>query len=204
MPHLIMQTGTSKEEKDYPGLRCMLDTGASLSTANFHYKEAVVRQYPQILKAIYLPEDYAAIILSGTVTSSAAAPITTELSVGFEIHLPYITKDGNDTSLLVAAGPDDAINLILGLPFIKAMGMIINFIDNVCDAKHLICDPFPIDFCRTTKSIPVIGDRDVGSHSVEFQEVLHALGSIKHISQPMHQAQRLSAHRPLFHLQSAF
>jgi len=172
MPHLIMQTGTSKEEKDY-------DTGASLSTANFHYMEAVVRQYPQILKAIYLPEDYAAIILSGIVTSSAAAPITSELSVGFELHLPYITKDGNDTSLLVAAGPDVAVNLILGLPFIKATGMIIDFIDNACDAKHLICDPFPIDFRRATKSIPVIGDRDAGSHSVKFQEVLRALGFIK-------------------------
>jgi len=176
MPHLIMQTGTSKEETDCPGLRCMLDTGASLSTANFHYMEAVVRQYPQILKAIYLPEDYAAIILSGIVTSSASAPITTELSVGFEIHLPYVTKDGNDTSLLVAAGPDVAVNLILGLPFIKATGMIIDFIDNVCDAKHLICEPFPIDYHRATKSIPILGNRDAGSHSVEIQEVLRALG----------------------------
>jgi hypothetical protein len=140
----------------------------------------MVRQYPQILKAIYLPEDYAAIILSGIVTSSASAPITTELSVGFEIHLPYVTKDGNDTSLLVAAGPDvGAVNLILGLPFIKATGMIIDFIDNVCDAKHLICEPFPIDYRRATKSIPVLGDRDAGSHSVEIQEVLRALGSIK-------------------------
>jgi len=163
-----MQTGTSKEEKDCPGLCCMLDTGASLSTANFHYMEAVARQYPQILKAIYLPEDYAAIIFSGIVTSSALAPITTELSVGFEIHLPYVTKDGNDTSLLIAADPDVAVNLILGLPFIKATGMIIDFIDNICDAKHLICDPFPIDFCRAMKSIPVIGDHDASSHSVEF------------------------------------
>ena len=91
-----MQTGTSKEEKDCPGLRCMLDTGASLSTANFHYMEAVavVRQYPQILKAIYLPEDYAAIILSGIVTSSAVAPITTELSVGFEIHFHTLPRTG--------------------------------------------------------------------------------------------------------------
>ncbi len=29
------------------------------------------------------------------------------------------------------------------------------------------------------KSIPVVGDRDAGSHSVEFQEVLHALEYIK-------------------------
>jgi hypothetical protein len=46
MPHLSLQTGTSKEEKDCPALRCMFDTGASLNTANFHYMEAVVWQYP--------------------------------------------------------------------------------------------------------------------------------------------------------------
>jgi hypothetical protein len=157
----------------------MLDSGASLSTANFHYMEAVVRQYPHILKAIYLPEDYASIVLSGIVTSSDAAPITTELSVGFEIHLPYLTKDGNETSLLVAAGPDVAVNLILGLPFIKATGMIADFVDNVCQAKHLLCDPFPIDFRRATKSIPAVEGRESAAHSAEFREVHQALGSLR-------------------------
>ncbi len=57
--------------------------------------------------------------------------------------------------------------------------MIANFMDNVCEAKHLICDPFPIDFRRTTKSIPVCGDRDAVSHYIKFQEVFKALGSIK-------------------------
>ncbi len=179
MPHLSLQTGTAKDERDCPALRCMLDTGASLSTANFHYMEAVVRQYPHILKAIYLPDDYAAIVLSGIVTSSSDAPITTELPVGFEIHLPYATKDGNDTSLLVAAGPDVAVNLILGLPFIKATGMIVDFIDNVRQAKHLLCDPFPIDFRRATKSIPVLGDRDAAGHGVDFSEVDHVLGKLR-------------------------
>jgi hypothetical protein len=141
--------------------------------------EAVVQQYPHILKAIYLPDNYAAITLSGIVTSPTEAPITTKLSVGFEIHLPYVTKDGNDASLLVAAGPDVAVNLILGLLFIKATGMIADFIDNVCKAKHLICNPFPINFRRATKSIPVCGDCNAASHSIEFQEVLRALGSIK-------------------------
>jgi hypothetical protein len=37
MPHLSLQMGTSKKEKDRPALRCMFDTGASLNTANFHY-----------------------------------------------------------------------------------------------------------------------------------------------------------------------
>ena len=179
MPHLSLQMGTATDERDCPALRCMLDTGASLSTANFHYMEAVVRRYPHILKALYLPEDYAAIILSGIVTSASDAPITTELPVGFEIHLPYATKDGNGTSLLVAAGPDVAVNLILGLPFIKATGMIVDFIDNVCQAKHLLCDPFPIDFRRATKSIPVLGDRDAATNGVDFSQVDHVLGKLR-------------------------
>ena len=33
--------------------------------------------------------------------------------------------------------------------------MIGDFVDNVCQAKHLLCNPFPIDFRRATKSIPV-------------------------------------------------
>jgi hypothetical protein len=57
--------------------------------------------------------------------------------------------------------------------------MIPDFIDNVCEAKHLICDPFPINFCCTTKFIPVCGDRDVASYSIKFQEVFKALSSIK-------------------------
>ncbi len=84
MPHLSLQTGTSKDKKNCPALRCMFDTGASLNTANFHYMEAVVWQYPHILKTTYLPGDYAAIILSGIVTSPTKALITTKLSVGFE------------------------------------------------------------------------------------------------------------------------
>ena len=58
-------------------------------------------------------------------------------------------------SLHVAAGPDVAVNLILGLPFIKATGLICNFVENVYQVKHLLCDPFPIDFKHASKSILV-------------------------------------------------
>ncbi len=56
---------------------------------------------------------------------------------------------------MVAAGPDVAVNIVLGLPFIKATGMVADFVNNVCEAKNLLCEPFPIDFKRATKSIPV-------------------------------------------------
>jgi hypothetical protein len=117
--------------------------------------KAVVWQFPHILKKIYMPEDYAAIVLSGIINTPDSVPVTTELTVGFEIHLPYTTKDGNSTSLMVAAGPDVPVNIVLGLLLIKATGMVANFVDNVCEAKSLLCEPFPIDFSRAMKSIPV-------------------------------------------------
>jgi hypothetical protein len=157
----------------------MFDPGVSLNTTNFHYMEAVIHQYPHIFKAIYLPDNYAAIIRLGIVlTSPTEAPITTDLSIGFKIQLPYVTKDGNGISLLVVAGPDIAVNLILGLCFIKAMGMIADFIDNVCQAKHLLCNPFPIEYWRMTKSIPVVGDCNAASHSIKFKSVHRALGLV--------------------------
>ena len=73
--------------------------------------------------------------------------------------------------------------MILGLPFIKATGMIADFIDNVCQAKHLLCKPFPIDFRCATKSIPVLGNRDAAEHTVGFTEVENALGLLhKHFT----------------------
>jgi len=179
MAHITLATGSPNEEKDCPNLRCVFDTGAALSTANLHFMEAVVRQFPHILKRIYMPVEYAAIVLSGIVTSPNNKPVTTELPVGFEIHLPYLTKDGSETSLLVAAGPDVAVNLILGLPFIKATGMIGDFVDNVCQAKHLLCEPFPIDFKRASKSIPVFSATQASSHVNDDRDTTHVLANIR-------------------------
>ncbi len=99
----------------------------------------------------------------------------------FPTKLPYTTKDGNYTSLLVAAGPDVAVNLILGLPFIKATDMIADFVDNVCEAKNLLCNPFLIDFKRATKSIPVFTDSAAvsQSHSTQERSVLQVLNMLR-------------------------
>jgi hypothetical protein len=133
------------------------------------------------LKKIYLLNDYAAIILSSFVNTPDLMPITAELNVGFDIHLPYTAKDGNDTSLLVAAGPNIAVNVILGLPFIKAMGMIADFVNNICEAKNLLNDPFPINFKCATKFIPVFQDSTAATmfHGTKVQSILHILSLFK-------------------------
>jgi hypothetical protein len=34
------------------------------------------------------------------------------------LHLPYLTRDGQATSILIATGPHVTVNTIVGLPFI--------------------------------------------------------------------------------------
>jgi hypothetical protein len=61
------------------------------------------------------------------------------------------------------------------------MGMVANFVDNVCKAKNLLCEPFPNNFKRAMKSISVFQSsvdclqclgRDVTS-------TLHVLGLLR-------------------------
>jgi hypothetical protein len=61
------------------------------------------------------------------------------------------------------------------------MGLIADFVNNVCKAKNLLCDPFPIDFKRATKSIPVFADSAAVSHSHGTQEraVLQVLDMLR-------------------------
>jgi hypothetical protein len=55
----------------------------------------------------------------------------------------------------VATGPNVSVNTIIGLPFIKATEMILDFVDDVAECKHLDCPPFPMDFWRTSNHVPV-------------------------------------------------
>jgi hypothetical protein len=68
------------------------------------------------------------------------------LEVGFQFHLPYKTKEGDDLSLMIATGPNVSVNTILGLPFMLGTGMILDLVDNLAECKHLDCPLFPVDF----------------------------------------------------------
>jgi hypothetical protein len=57
---------------------------------------------------------------------------------------------------MIAMGPTISVNAIIGLPFMKATGMILDLVDKVVDCKYLDCPPFPVDFCRTSNHIPVM------------------------------------------------
>jgi len=153
MPHNTLQLGTVLGDNESPCIRCVLDTAAALCTGIYPFFAAIAKRYPHCVAKIYLPEDYSPIILSGIVQYNAHS-FTTDLSVAFQFHLPYLTKDGSPTSFVVAIGPQVSVNTVLGLPLITATGMIIDYIDNVVEAKHLDCPPFKIGFAAQRNTFP--------------------------------------------------
>jgi hypothetical protein len=146
-----------------PLIRCAVDSCAALTTGNFHFFASVAKHYPHCVLKIYTPKDYAPIVLSGIVSSDAAS-VTMELEVGFLFHLPYQTREGDTTLLMVATGPNVLVNTIIGLPFMKAMGMIMDLVDKVVECKYLDCPPFPVDFFWTSNHVPVMDDDGTPVH----------------------------------------
>ena len=153
-PHILLQFGTDLGCSNCPVVRCVLDTAAALSTGNFHFVAAIVKQYPHCVAKLYVPNDYKPIVLSGIVQRGGES-ITTELTVGFQFLLPYLTKDGDTTSILIATGPHITVNTIVGLPFIQATRAVIDLSDNIVELRAFDAPPFPLEYHRATVHVPV-------------------------------------------------
>jgi hypothetical protein len=123
-PHLILQLGLELGCSNCPAICCIVDTAAALTTGNFHFFAQITKAYLHTVAAIYSHADYSPIVLSGIVQKNGES-VTTDLTVAFQFHMPYLTRESNASTLLVATGPHVTINAILGLPFIQQTCMII-------------------------------------------------------------------------------
>jgi hypothetical protein len=129
---------------------------------------------------MYTPDDYAPIVLSGIMQSNEEL-VRTKLEVGFLFHIPYRTREGNTASLMVMTGPNVSINTIIGLPFMKARGMILDIVNTVLDCRYLDCPPFPVDFCRTSNHMPVMdGPSDTpANHTMSHIQIIKEVENIE-------------------------
>jgi hypothetical protein len=163
LSHIPIKFGNNLKDPNCPTIRCAVDTCAALTTGSFHFFAAIAKRYPHCMQKIFARQDYASIVLMGIVWNKTEA-VTTKLEVGFLFRLPYKTPDGNDSSFMVATGPNVSVNTIIGLPFIKGVGMIIDTVNDVAECKYLECPPFPIDYRRTLNQVPVMDEPTVPVH----------------------------------------
>jgi hypothetical protein len=163
LPHILLKLGTSIDNPDCPSVQCLVDTGTALTTGNFHYVAAIAKRFPQCVAKVYGPDNYNSIALSGIIQRGAGESVATELTVGFQFHLPYLTREGQATSILIATGPQVAVNVIVGLPFIQATKMIINASNRVVDMHALDTPPFPLEYHRAAVHVPILEEDSTAS-----------------------------------------
>jgi hypothetical protein len=133
--YITLQLGCALGCSNCPAIRCVVETAAALMTGNLHFFTTLAKAYPHTVTSIHSPLDYSP-ITSSCIVQQGGASITTDLSVSFQFNLPYLTRKEMPTNLVVAAGRNVPVNIILGLPFITQTTELQTF-DN---------PPFPIDF----------------------------------------------------------
>ena len=93
--------------------------------------------------------------MSGIVQNDNSSAITTVLDCTFVFHLPYkLRSGGSDCLIVIAAGRDVAVNVILGLPFTTGISMVLDFKDNVAMCNAIDHPPFAIDHRCTARTVP--------------------------------------------------
>jgi hypothetical protein len=177
-PHIRLKLGCDIKDKSCPEVRAIVDTAAAISTSNFHFIAAIAKKFPHCLAKIYVPEDYNHIVLSGIVQCGGEC-ITTKLLVGFQFHLPNLTNASQPTSILIATGPHVTGNLIVGLPFIQATGMILDLVDKVANLKSLDCPPFPIEYCPAMVHVPIVDESAVSVNTTTFQPTIMVIKDLE-------------------------
>jgi hypothetical protein len=103
-PHITLQLGQVLGCSKCLSIRCVVDTAAALNTGNLHYYEAIAKAFPHTVAAIFSAADHNPIILSGIVQQGGAS-VTTDLTVAFQFHMPYLTREDILPPSLSHAGP---------------------------------------------------------------------------------------------------
>ncbi len=109
-PHIWLKLGTDLDNESCKEVRAIVDTAAALSTGNFHFVLAIAKPSPHCLAKLYVPDDYNPIVLSGIVQRGGKC-ITTNFTVGFQFHLPYLMHSSQPTSILIAMGAHVIVNM---------------------------------------------------------------------------------------------
>ncbi len=178
-PHITLQLGQVLGCSKCLSICCVVDTAAALNTGNLHYYAAIARAYPHTVATIlFSTTDHNPIVLSGIVQQGGAS-VTTDITVAFQFHMPYLTREGHPTTLLVACGPNVTVNTILVLPFIQGTRMVLDTSDRVAELRALDTPPFALDFRRAMCTVPPVSGPTDESIAARYASIINEVNRIE-------------------------
>jgi hypothetical protein len=176
--HMVLQLGQVLGCSKCPAIRCIVNTAAAINMGNLHYFAAIAKAFPHIVTAIFSAADHNPIILSSIVQQGGAS-VTMYLTVAFQFHMPFMTREGTPSTLLVAWGPNMMVDCILGLPFIQATKMVIDAADQVAELRALDMPPFPLNFRRAMCTVPAVGSPPDKESAIRYAKVIAKVNKVE-------------------------
>ena len=204
LPHIELQLGSELNGSNTPSVRVVVDTAAGITVGNFYYWAMIAKTFPHCLSKVFAPQDYSPIRLTGIVQRGGEG-VSTELDTAFLFQLPYLTRDGQTTSFLVSVGPHVTVNAIIGIPFIKSTGMVIDTPDQVAELRALDASPFPISYRRAAVHVPIIDESAVSINYAQYQDTIEEIENLERHVAAVYSAQTTSSpsHERRVHFGSA-
>ena len=168
LPHIMLPLGT--EDADFhPNIVGILDTGASLTAGYMGYILGICENYPSLVHSIiwankdtgYDPITLSGVVADENMTSADKEKFSINLPAIVRFHMPCQTKvEGNSTTFSVAIGKHVAVNLLIGMSFIRGTGMLIDCDDDIAEAKKMKAEPFNLIYRTPQRGEPKLVARD--------------------------------------------
>jgi hypothetical protein len=160
LPHISLPTGHDPEMKFC--LSVAYDTCAACNVGYSGHHLPIAEKYPELVKSLTFAESkYTPLRLSGIVQgkSKAESKPSASLPIVIEYWMPFLTKEGQKTTLKIALGDNVSVNTIIGIPMIRPAKLSFDLIDNVVEPGILDTEPFAVTYRPTVQSSP-----DFSSH----------------------------------------
>ena len=117
----------------------------------------IFKCYPYIVKAVVDRRDgrHNPLILCGVVgNTDVLNKLSTKLPLMIEIFTPFRTSSGEEISLQFACGDNVSVNCILGMPYFKQFGAVLDTVHHKVIAQKVYCNPFDISYKMPSSEAP--------------------------------------------------
>ena len=148
LPHLYMPLGTDElADECRPIIPAMVDSCAAVNTMRSQWIFPIVKRYPYIVKAVVDSRDglHSPLILCGVVgNTDVLNKLSTKLLLMIELFTSFRTSSGEEISLQFSCGDNVSVNCILGMPYFKQFGVVLDTVHHKVIAQKVDCNPFGI------------------------------------------------------------
>ena len=152
-----------------PALLGIIDTGATITVGYSEYILGICDMYPELVHFITWADDkYTPIYLSG-VNEDGGHKEENCLPAVVNFYMPYLTKNNQNTSFSIAIGKKVAVNVLIGMSFIRNTQLVIDTADGVAEAKMLQCNPFELIFKVASRGTPTAIPKDQVTDQTVFK-----------------------------------